>query len=81
MDFTCCQDGLVNIADETNGGAAFAWFLAQRFGDDVHNRILRSSAPTFAEALAAEIRPLGIPELFSEFMEWLHEDPMNAKTR
>lgn len=73
MDFTCCQDGLAIIADETNGGAAFAWFLARRLGDDVHNRILRSSAPTFAEALAAEIRPLGIPALFSEFMEWLKD--------
>jgi hypothetical protein len=73
MEFTCCQDGLPTIVDETNGGAAFAWFLSQRLGDDVHNRILRSFERTFAEALAAEIRPIGIPELFAEFAEWLRD--------
>ena len=63
---------------ELKGDQFTVWYRAG-YGEDaefVRSWLLRvearmSSAPTFAEALAAEIRPLGIPELFSEFVGWL----------
>jgi hypothetical protein len=68
--FTCCTPRL-GIADDYNGGAAFMTFLADKFGEDIHARILRSSSPTFESALASETKPYSLAELFKLFQKWV----------
>jgi len=68
--FSCCLPELV-IRDDYNGGASFVTFLAVRFGEDIHARLLKSSAPTFFDALTAETRPVTRAQLFDAFQEWL----------
>jgi hypothetical protein len=46
-------------------------FLAVRFGEDIHARLLKSGAPTFFDALTAETTPLTRPQLFDAFQHWL----------
>lgn len=72
--FICCQDGLLNIADVYNGGALFWWYLAERFGEDIHRRLLSSGRKTFAEALNEET---GVrPEVLQQaFMGWITSVP------
>ena len=68
--FACCAKGL-QMADAYNGGAAFMTFLATQFGEDVHARLLRDPAPTFAAALANQTMPYELPLLFDRFRAWL----------
>lgn len=70
--FNCCTPGL-GIADDYNGGATFMAFLAEKFGEDIHARLLRNSSPTFAAALASETKPYSLAELFSLFQKWLDQ--------
>jgi hypothetical protein len=62
----CCTNGF-ELADVYNGGAAFMAFLAEEFGEGVHDRILRSGAPTFEEALTSETKPRLQSELLARF--------------
>ncbi len=48
--FHCCSPTLT-VQDVYNGGAAFMAFLAAQFGEDVHVKLLRDTAPTFDAAL------------------------------
>ncbi len=68
--FACCASDL-SIKDDYNGGAAFAMFLAATFGEAVHARLLRSSAPTFFDAFTNETRPYTREQLFDRFQAWL----------
>jgi hypothetical protein len=47
-------------------------FLAAKFGEDVHARLLRSSAPTFEAALADVTKPRTLQELFNRIRAWLN---------
>jgi pimeloyl-ACP methyl ester carboxylesterase len=68
--FACCAQGL-QMADVYNGGAAFMTFLATQFGEDVHARLLRDPAATFAGALANQTMPYELPLLYDRFRAWL----------
>lgn len=68
--FACCTNGL-ELADAYNGGAAFVAFLAAEFGEGIHERLLRSGASTFDEALASETKPYSQSELLSRFRKWV----------
>ncbi|HKE88396.1 MAG TPA: hypothetical protein VKB50_31785 [Vicinamibacterales bacterium] len=68
--FSCCSEGL-KIGDVYNGGVTFVAFLAAQFGEEVHARLLMSSAPTFDRALAEVTGPVGLPALFDRFRAWL----------
>jgi hypothetical protein len=70
--FACCTNGF-ELADVYNGGAAFMAFLAEEFGEGVHERILRSGAPTFEEALTSETKPRSQSELLDRFRGWVAE--------
>ena len=66
--FTCCKP--IKLGDDYNGGAIFMAFLAERFGEDVHKRILQDSSPTFDGAILKETGH-SLPELFDMFQSWL----------
>jgi hypothetical protein len=66
--FRCCDKGL-QTGDPYNGGATFMAYLATEFGEDVHRRLLASSAETFEAALESETEPLD--DLFVGFSAWL----------
>jgi hypothetical protein len=68
--FACCARG-IEFGDVYNGGAAFIAFLASAYGEGIHERILRSDAKTFDEALADQTSPLSGSELFDRFRAWL----------
>jgi hypothetical protein len=68
--FACCTNG-VELADAYNGGAAFMAFLAADFGEGIHERLLRSGARTFDDALASETKPYSQSELLSRFRKWV----------
>lgn len=70
--FYCCSPKL-EIAEDYNGGATFMAFLADKFGEDIHARLLRNPAPTFEAALASETKPYSLVELFGLFRKWLDE--------
>jgi len=65
----CCSSGLT-IPDVYNGGALFATFLADHFGEGIHSDLLRSSAPTFWLALTSETHEQ-LPQLYKGFQRWL----------
>jgi hypothetical protein len=67
---SCCTPRL-EIADSHNGGAAFMAFLAEEFGEDIHARLLRNTAATFAEALTSETKPYSMEQLFARFQKWI----------
>jgi hypothetical protein len=68
--FSCCAPE-IHIGDDYSGGAAFMKFLADEFGEDVHARILRSTAPTFVGALTEATKPYSRAELFARLQAWL----------
>jgi hypothetical protein len=68
--FSCCAPDLA-ITNAYNGGAAFMTFLAVQFGEGVHARLLRSGAPTFADALTEQTKPYNRSQLFGLFQQWL----------
>jgi hypothetical protein len=67
---SCCMPDL-SIGDAYNGGATFMTFLAVEFGEGIHVRLLRSSAPTFADALTAETKPYTRSQLVERFQRWV----------
>ena len=67
---SCCTPDLA-IQDDYNGGAEFLAFLAAQFGEGIHGRLLRSTAPTFIEALTSETRPYSREQLLALFQAWL----------
>jgi hypothetical protein len=71
-DTECCGGNgrTLFLPDQAMGGAAFLAYLAERFGEDVHARIVRSSAPSFTRAFTEETRPYTLPELFTGFSAW-----------
>ena len=66
----CCGPQF-RLTDDYNGGASFLSFLAKEFGEDVHRRILASSADTFWAALTEQTKPYTTAQLFERFQEWL----------
>jgi len=68
--FQCCSSGLA-ISDVYNGGATFMAFLAAKFGEDIHAKLLRDSSVTFEEAFENQTKPYHLPDLFEEFRSWL----------
>ena len=68
--FACCSPNLV-IWNAYNGGAMFMAFLVRQFGEDIHSRLLRDTAPTFNAALANQTKPYQLPELLAKFRAWL----------
>lgn len=70
--FACCANG-INVGDAYNGGAAFMAFLASTYGEGIHERILRSEAKTFDEALADQTSPLSRSALFDRFRAWVRD--------
>lgn len=68
--FECSSSGLA-ISDVYNGGATFMAFLAAKFGEDIHARLLRDTSTSFDEAFENQTRPYHLPELFEEFRSWL----------
>lgn len=77
--FSCCAPDL-QIGDDYNGGAAFVAFLATEFGEDIHRRLLASSAPTFAAALTEQTAPNTRAQLFERFQKWLRSGaPINPQ--
>lgn len=77
--FACCTNGL-ELADVYNGGAVFLAFLAAEFGEGIHERLLRSGARTFEEALGNETKPYSKGELFRRFRQWVVREPLIMKT-
>jgi hypothetical protein len=69
--FSCCRDGLPQITDTYNGGALFMAYLAERFGEGIHVRLLLNTQPTFAAALESETHA-DVTTLFGDFQRWLH---------
>ena len=47
-------------------------YLADRFGADIHRRLLRSVKPTFARALTDETKTDDASALFEDFRKWLN---------
>jgi len=70
--FSCCAPQL-QIGDDYNGGATFMAFLAEKFGENVHARLLRNPATSFELALASETKPYSPGELFDLFRKWLDQ--------
>jgi hypothetical protein len=70
--FACCARG-IEFGDVYNGGAAFIAFLASAYGEGIHERILRSDAKTFDEALADQTSSLSRSELFDRFRAWVRD--------
>jgi hypothetical protein len=69
--FACCAKG-IELGDPYNGGAAFMAFLAAEFGEGIHERILRSGASAFSDALAIETKR-SQADLVSRFRTWVTE--------
>ena len=62
------------VSEQYWAGALVLRFLADRFGESAHIRILRSSRSTLREAIADEQPPGETPcELFDRFRNWMHE--------
>ena len=62
------------VSERYWAGALVLRFLADRFGESAHIRILRSSRSTLREAIADEQPPGETPcELFDRFRNWMHE--------
>lgn len=68
----CCGSNSATLwlPNQALGGAAFAAYLAERFGDSIHERILRSAAPSFERALLSETGSQSLADLYSGFTVW-----------
>ena len=74
----CCQTlaadlPLLSTSDVYFGGSLILKYLADRFGEDIHNLLVRHTYPTFPEALTAELETARItmPEAFQGLQSWL----------
>ena len=65
----------LTTSDVYFGGALIMKYLADRFGEDIHNRLVRHTHPTFDEAMAAEFEASGTTatEVFEDLQTWLRE--------
>ena len=75
QNVVCCEalNGqlALQVANEYQDGLPLVAFLAQRFGEDVHRRIMRSEKATFFEAVTAETG-LSIPDMFVAYRDWVN---------
>lgn len=72
--FVCCQtladtQSLV-INDDYNGGALFMRFIAERYGESMHSRLLETRESTLVSALLRETQVASAAVLFSDFRQW-----------
>lgn len=72
--FVCCDtladsQSLV-IDSDYNGGALFMRFIAERFGESAHLRLLSTQEQTFVGALLKETAAPTVAALFDEFRRW-----------
>jgi hypothetical protein len=74
--FACCTtlNGMESLAISDRGvyaGGALLWrFLAERFGEDIHRKILISPATSFEAALIAETQAVSLAALFEQVRSW-----------
>ena len=75
---SCCQTlgselPSFSTTDVYRGGALIMKYLADRFSEEMHVRLVRHRHPTFVEALAVEIEAQGttVPEVFEDLQTWL----------
>lgn len=83
QDVICCEslrgDVALQVTDDYQDGLPLVSFLAQRFGEDVHRRLMRSGRATFYEALVEETGAT-IPSLFAMYSDWVKSWEGKANT-
>lgn len=72
--FVCCStlanDPALVIDNDYNGGALFMRYVAERFGESTHLRLLSTLEQTFVGALLKETSAPSVSELFDDFRRW-----------
>ena len=65
----------ITTSDWYFGGALIMKYLADRFGEDIHRRLVRHTHSSFDEAMAAEFEAAGTsaPQVFEDLQAWLTE--------
>ena len=65
----------ITVAEVYFGGSLLMKYLADRFGESVHNRLVRLEHSTFEAAFMAEFRSKGVTALqvFGDMQEWIGE--------
>ena len=65
----------LSTSDVYFGGNLIMTYLAEAFGEDIHNRLLRHSGASFNAALEAEFEAAGttMAQVFEALKEWLGE--------
>ena len=80
----CCESLTGNhpeitCGDVYFGGSFILKYLADKFGEEIHDRLIRSEFPTFGEALSSEFADHGttLPRVFLGMKAWLNgeEEP------
>ena len=80
----CCESLTGNhpeitCGDVYFGGSFILKYLADKFGEEIHDRLIRSEFPTFGEALSSEFANQGttLPRVFLGMKAWLNgeEEP------
>ena len=63
----------ITTSDVYFGGSLILKYLADRFGEDIHNRLVRHTHATFDEVMAAEFEVAGTtaPEVVNDLQAWL----------
>lgn len=71
-DVSCCGSSgtVLSFPRVPAGGASFLAFLAERFGEDLHRRLVVHDLEDFRVALAREIRPRTLEEVVLEYQLW-----------
>lgn len=72
--FVCCEtlgdtQSFV-ISDDYNGGTLLMRFIAERYGESMHARLLATREPTFISALLKETQESSIGSVYTEFRRW-----------
>jgi len=67
----------LTTSDVYFGGNVIMTYLADRFGEDMHSRLVRHTYASFDEALWAEFEAAGTttPQVFADLQAWLAEHP------
>ena len=65
----------LTTSDVYFGGALILKYLADKFGEDIHRRLVRHTHSTFDEAMAAEFEASGTTasEVFEDLQAWLKQ--------
>ena len=65
----------LTTSDVYFGGNVIMKYLADRFGEDIHRRLVRHTYASFDEALWAEFEAAGTstPQVFADLQAWLAE--------